>query len=319
MPQFAAGLIRLESGNLGSSSMIALQGVNNVKVEYSIPRADVGVVNRGKPLHERPVINYTPGEASFEFYHRDTQILQMLGLINASNIITNITDTRGTTATVGVRSAQVLFAPTNSTSYNGLLDLKSGVLTSLSLQGSVNDPVRGSISLQFLNISGSVNTTSRDTSNYAASLVKPENISLTGISFTGCGLTGVTVQSFAFSVGFSRAGVQQLGQRFPIERPLTDVRASVQVQGFFEGINNSFTGLEMFQCGAPQDTTVSIGMVPACVSPAAAGTINVYRPYIDSFGVDAQPGGFTTFSLSMSAPIGPNPTETGDGSVVTIT
>lgn len=324
MPLFQAGATFIESGVLYASSMQQIQRITAVKISDNVPRANVMVLNRGKPLEQRPVINYIPVDGSFDFIKSDNMIEQCLGLVNSSNLATNITNTTAANATYGIRSMQIYYAPTSSANYNGLLDLKSGVLTSYSLQGGVSDPIRGNFALQFLDMSGSINTTSRASTNYVAGLVKPENQSLTGLGsntsllLTGYGLTGVTVQSFSFSAGFSHASVQQLGQRFPIERPLTDVAASLQIQGFFEGINNSVTGLSYLQCGNPTFGTIALTMSPAC-STSSPSTITMINPYLDSFGLDSQVGGFSTFSVSLSMPLGPNPLETTDGSVVTLT
>ncbi len=302
---------------LYSSTMQPVQRVTNVKIDYTVPRANVMVLNRGKPLENRPVINYTVPHASVDFYHSDSSIAQMLGICNTSGVCQAITETKSTTAGLGIRSMQVAYAPTASASYNGLLDLKSGVLTSYSLQGSVGDAVRGNFVLEFLDESGSINTTTRDSSNTAANLVKPENVSLTGILFTGYGLTGVTIQSFSFSLGFGRTAVPQMGQKFPVERPLTDVNASLQIAGFFDGLNNSMTGLNQYDCGSPTFGVVGLTLSPSC-GATSPNTITMKNPYFDSLSVDSQVGGFTTFSLSLSMPIGPNPLEVTDGSVVII-
>lgn len=307
--------------------MQPVQRITSAKIDFNIPRANVTVLNRGKPLENRPVINYTPVDASFDFLKSDTRVEQALGLINPTNVAALIVDTKAASATYGIRSMQVYFAPTSSANYNGLYDLKSGVLTSYTLQGGVSEPIRASFGLQFLDMSGSVNTTARASSNYTTAPITPANQSLTGLNggaattsllLTGFGLTGVTLQSFSLSIGFNHASIMQLGQKFPIERPLTDVNASLQVQGYFDGINNSLTGLSMFDCGAPAFGTVGLTMTPACglTSPSSIAMIN---PYLDSFSVNAQVGGFSTFSLSFSMPLGPNPLETSDGSVLIMT
>ncbi len=324
MPQFNAGQVKIESGVLYASTMQPIQRITAVKIGENVPRANVMVLNRGKPLEQRPVINYVPVDGSFDFIKSDNMIEQCLGLVNPTGIGALITAAAAGTATYGIRSMQVYYAPTSSANYNGLYDLKSGVLTSYSLQGGVSDAVRGNFALQFLDMSGSINTTARDTSNYAAALIKPENQSFTGFSntthltMTGFGITGATPQSFSFNVGFSRASVQQLGQRFPIDRPLTDIGASLQVQGFFEGLNNTITGLSYLNCGNPAFGTICLTMTPAC-SASSPTTITMTNPYLDSFSVDSQVGGFSTFSASFSMPLGPNPLENTDGSVVTIT
>lgn len=317
MPNFAAGLCRLESGVLYASTMQPVPRVTNIKVDENLPRTNVMVLDRGKPLADRPIINNVPVEVSVDFYKSDSSIEQMLGICNPSGVCQAITETKSTTATHGIRSMQVLFAPTASANYNGQLDLKSGVLTSYSLQGSVGEPVRGNFTLSCLDSSGSVNTTARSSSNTSASLVKPEGMSLTGIQFTGYGLTGITIQSFQFNVGFSRTEVRQLGQPFPVERPLTDVGASLSVVGWFDGINNSMTGWGGFSCGTPSVGIVGLTLQPSC-GGGSPQTITLKNPYIDSRSIESQVGGFTSFAISLSLPIGPNPLEISDGSVVII-
>lgn len=318
MPQYAAGQVKMESGLLYASSMQNVNRVTNVKIDYSIPRTNINVLNRGKPLELRPVINYTPVNVSIDMFKSDNSLEQMLGLVNTTGVASLISDTNPATATYGIRSMQVYFAPTNSANYNSLLDIKSGVLTNYSLQGSISEAMRQSVSFQFLDMSGSINTTLRDTTNYSSSIIKPENISLTGIQFTGYGITGVTIQSFSLGIAFSRASVMQLGQRFPASRPLTDVTASFQVQGFIEGLNNSVTGLSQYNCGAPTYGTVQLVLTPACTSTSPT-TITINNPYLDGVSIDGQVGNFSTISMSFSIPLGPNPNETTDGSTLTIT
>ena len=303
--------------------MQPVQRITNAKIDFNVPRTNITVLNRGKPLDNRPVINYTPVDASFDFIKSDTMIEQSLGLINPTGVALFITDTKPATATYGIRSMQVYYAPTSSASYNGLYDLKSGVLTSYTLQGGVTEPIRGSFGLQFLDMSGSVNMTSRVTTNYSPSPILPAGQSLTGIGsattllLTGLGLTGTTIQSFSFSLGLNHASIMQLGQKFPIERPLTDVNASLQCQGYFEGINNSFTGLTSLDCGGPAGI-VGLTMTPSC-GASSSSSILMRGCYLDSFSSDAQVGNFTTFAASFSMPLGPNPLETGDGSVLVMT
>lgn len=307
----------MESGVLYSSSMAPVNGVTNVKVDWSASRTNVTVLNRGKPLEQRVIVNYIPVNVSMDLFKRDNSLEQILALINPTGVAMNITDTNAATATFGIRSMQLYYAPTNSANFDALLDIKSGVLTSYSLQGAINSPVRESISMQFLDMSGSINTTLRTSNTYAAAPVIPAGISLTGIQFSGYGLTGVNVQSFSLGINFTRTTVFQLGTRFPVSRPLTDVTATLQVQGFFEGVNNSVTGLSQYFCGSPTYGPVSLVLTPSC-STASPSSINITNPYIESQSWDGQVGNFSTFSISLSMPLGPNPLETGDGSTLTL-
>ncbi len=306
----------MESGNLGSSSMQIVNRVTNVKIDYNVPRQNVYELNRGKPLQQRPIINYIPVDVSIDLLKSDNSLEQMLGLINPTGIGMLITDTNPQTATLGIRSMQVYFAPTSSANYNGMFGINSGVLTNYSLQGGINELVRQTVSLQFLDYSGSTNLTPRATTNITTAGVKPEGQQLTGLQLTGYGLTGIEIQSFSLSVNFSRASIFQLGSKFPVQRPFTDIAATLQVQGFFEGINNSVTGLSyLSDCGNPTFGTVALTLNPSCATSSPT-TITMTNPYLDSTSIVGQVGNFSTVSFSFSLPLGPNPLETGDGSTL---
>ncbi len=318
MPMYQAGQVKLSLG-LAGTTMGVVERVQSVKIDTNIPRANVGVLNRSKPLNQRPVINYSSVDFSFDWIKSNNSIENMLGLVSSAGVAANITNASALGASYAVRNAQVYFAPTSSTTYNGLMDLKSGVLTNYAVQGSVNDPVRASIGMQFFDMSGSINNTARDTTNYSADIIKPAGSYLTGILFTGYGLTGVNVQSFSLSIGFNRTQVFQLGgSPFPADRPLTEASASLQVQGFFEGLNNSMTGLAQYACGDPTYGDVYLTLLPSC-STAAATTYRMTNPYLDSQSIDGQVGGFSTCSFSFSMPLPINTIESGDGSFLTIT
>lgn len=308
----------MESGNLGSSSMQIVNRVTNVKIDYNVPRTNVYELGRGKPLQQRPIINYIPVDVSIDLLKSDNSLEQMLGLVNPTGIAALITDTNPQTATLGIRSMQVYFAPTSSANYNGMFGINSGVLTSYSLQGGISELVRQTVALQFLDYSGSVNLTPRATTNITTAGVKPEGQQLTGLSITGLGLTGFTAQSFSLSVNFSRAQIFQLGTKFPVQRPFTDIAATLQVQGFFEGVNNSITGLSAISdCGNPQFGTVALTLMPSCATTSPT-TITIGNPYVDSCSINGQVNNFSTAAFSFSIPLGPNPLETGDGSTLFI-
>lgn len=315
---YQAGQVYMQSGINGSSSMAPVNRVTNVRVDWSAQRADVNVIGRGKPLEQRPIVNYIPVNVSMDVIKSDNSLEQILALINTTGVATNLIDTTAAGVTYGMRDMQLYYAPTASANYNGLIDIKSGVLTSYSLQGSINSVMRESIAMQFLNMSGSNNSTLRTPTNYQAAPVIPAGITLTGIQITGYGLTGINIQTFSLGINFTRTTVFQLGQRFPVQRPLTNVTATLQVQGYFEGLNNSVTGLQQYFCGNPTYSTVGLTLTPSCgtTSPCMVTATN---PYLDSFSIDGQVGNFSTFSLSFSLPLGPNPLETGDGSTLTLT
>lgn len=310
-----AGAVQMESGVLYSSTMAQVRGVTTVRMDAQVSYTDVRVMDRGKPLEQRPIMNYVPINLSFDKYKQDNSLEQMLGLINSTGLLANIYDTTSTSATYGIRSMQMLLAPMSSQNYNSLYDIKSGVLTSYSVQGSVSEPIRQSVAFQCLYVSGSPFFGQRDPTNYASSIVRPEGQNLTGIQFTGMGITGFNIQSFSFGVNFTRTTIMQLNSRYPTSRPITDCVATLQVQGYFDGLNNSFSGFNgiVNGQGTPIYGTVGLTMLPANASPCTITSIN---PYWTNLSINGQVGGFTTASISLEMPIGPNYLETGDGSVV---
>ena len=315
---YQAGQVKLSSG-LAGTSMGAVERVQNVKIDVNLPRANVGAMNKSKPLAQRPIINYAPVDFSFDFVKSNVSIETMLGLLNSTGITAGITDAKALGNSFALRNAQVYFAPTASSTYNGLIDLKSGVVTNYSIQGSVSEPVRGSVGMQFFDMSGSVNNTTRDATTYGAQIVRPEGSYLTGIMFTGYGITGVTIQSFSLGVGFNRTQVFQLGGTpFPVDRPMTEATASLQVQGYFEGVNNSMTGLSQYSCGDPTYGNVYLTLLSSCSSTSST-TYTLTNPYMDSQSLDGQVGGFSTCSFSFSLPLPINPSDTADGSLLSIT
>ncbi len=315
--QYQAGQVYFDSGVLGSTSSVPLQRITNVRITDSISRTNVMVLNRGKPLAQRPINNYIPSEMAVEYVKSDSSPEYIFGLANSTGIVTNLVNTNATNATYGIRNASVYFAKINSANFNGVINLSSGVLTNYSLQGTVGEPVRASVTYQFLDRNQATTTNARSTTDYNTSLVKPENVILNGINFTGLGITGMTVQSFSLGIGFTRNAIHNLGSRYPLERPITDVTATLQLQGYTEGFNNTLTGLGVYNNGDPIYGSFSMTLYPTG-DTSSPTTYTFTNPYLETQEISSQVGGFTTASIGFSFPIGPNPLETGNGSVITI-
>jgi hypothetical protein len=317
MAYYSAAQVKIGSGSIGSETMVTLNHVTNVSVNSSLARTDVGVLGRGKPLAQRPVMNYTPVEFSMDIIKTDNSLETCLALVNSTGITANLVETRPAYATLGIKNVQVLFSEAHSTVFDGGRDLKSGVLTSYSLQGGISEPVRCSVGMQFLDQSGYSLSAARTSPAIDTNLVKPESVSLTGIQFSGYGLSGVNVQSFQLGVTFDRNSVMQLGSRFPAERPITNASATFSVNGYINGFNNGLSGMGQYSRGDPMNGEITLTLYPA--NNVAPTTVTLVRPYFDSESITPQVGGFATVSYSFSLPLGPNPNETSDGSVLRIT
>jgi hypothetical protein len=99
---------------------------------------------------------------------------------------------------------------------------------------------------------------------------------------------------------------------------MTEATATLQVQGYFEGVNNSMTGLSQYSCGDPTYGNVYLTLLSSC-SSAGPTTYTMANPYLDSQSLDGQVGGFSTCSFSFSLPLPINASDTGDGSFLSIT
>ncbi len=317
MPQYQAGQIYFDSGIVGSTIPVPFHRVTNVRITDSIQRVNVMALNRGKPLVQRPITNYIPSEMMVEFVKSNSSPEYIFGLANPTGIVANIVNTNLSNVTYGVRNSYVYFAPINSTTFNGVVNLTSGVITNYSLQGTVGEPVRGSVTMQFLDRNQATTTSGRTNTDYGTALVKPENVALNNINFAGLGITGMNVQSFSFGINFNRSAIHTLGSRYPSDRPITDVTATLQLQGYTEGFNNTLTGLGTYNNGDPIYGSFTMVLTPTG-DTSSPTTYTFTNPYLESQEISSQVGGFTTAVIGFSFPIGPNPLETGNGSVITI-
>ncbi len=299
----------------GSPSTFAMvPRVQNVSVGFQVPRSNVPIIGRVKPLNQRPVINYVPVSLSCEYVKGDKSMEYNLGLLNPSGIAV----TQGLlpdVSTTGVQNFQVLLAPNSSSSYAGQINVWSGVLNSFSLAGSVGDPVKGSFSMDCLDRNQVANNSARVAPSYNAQLIKNENITLTGIDFTGVGYSGVVIQSFKLDVNFQRVSTLRLGEKYPVRR-LTEAVATLSLQGFLEGVTLS-PGLSGFDCGNFQAGNIGLSLLPSCSSEPAT-VITMTNPYVESSNLGVQVGNYISVDISYSVPLSFVSSEASSGSNLTI-
>ena len=185
----------------------------------------------------------------------------------------------------------------------------------VTIRCGIDSPAKASISFQFLDQKTYSLSLSRDVSSNNFEIVRPENSVITGLQFSGYGITGLKTQSFNLSLSINRASTMYMGERFPVDRPLTEGRATLQVQGYFNGLTN-VSGLSQYNNGDPTYGDVGITLTSSC--SGAQTTYTLTNPYLDSQTYTPQAGGFTMVSLNFSLPIGVNPTDIQDGSVLKI-
>ena len=301
------------SSGASASVFARVDRVQDVRVNYQIPRAQVGVLGRFSPLPGQPVINYTPGSLTANYTMGNKDVPRNLGLLNTTGVAVQIG--QGTTvADWGARSFQLRNAPNAYTPvYAGQWDISTGVLKSFSLQGGVGEAVRGSFSVEALDVRQVANTTARTIPTYSGQLVTPENQTLTGLSFAGLGYNGLLVQSFSFQLTFDHAQTFNLGTKYP-EKRMTSAAAVLQISAFISGsVSNQLTSLTGFDPGSPLAGQYVLTLQPAC-GPEPAMTIATTNPYLLSQSIGVQVGNFTQIEISMGAPLSIIPFECTGGS-----
>ena len=316
MPVFQASQIYISQG-LSGVNFQEIKRVRNININYSVPGAKVYTEGRFNPLQNQPVINYTPVAIQIEHYRSYNELETNLGLVNPTGIGTVFAaaDTNQIFG-YGARNFQMLIAPTNSANYAGQLNLYTGVLTQYSVQANVGEAAVTSITCEGYDMQIVPNNNVRNVPNYNTEIVIPENVSISGIAFSGFGITGINLQSFDLGIAFGRQQVFTLGNKFPTSRPITSINATMRLQGFLEGLAGNFTGLAVYDCGAPYTGSIYITLMPSC-SANPGTTYIISNPFIRNFQLGAQIGQFNSVEFGLDLPISIQPTlETGSNLII---
>lgn len=293
-----------------------VQRVTNVTVGFQPPRTAQRVIGRMLPLNQMPVLNYTPVSFSVNDTFGNKDVPRNLGLLNSTGLLTQIGQNTQVTDW-GARSFQIYEAPINATSYAGQYNVVTGILKSYSLAGSVGGVVEESFTIEALDLQQVANNGARTVPNYSGTVVKSENMVLTGINFTGLGFSGLTVQSFSFQTSINHAATFRLGTQFP-ERRITDGTATLQIVGFMEGVTNTVSSLNAYACGNSLTGTVVLSLTPGCSNEPPLN-ITMVSPYLESQSITTAVGSYTEVTLGLSCPLTTVPAECVLGSNVLMT
>lgn len=301
------------SSGASATAFSRVDRVQDVRLDYQIPRTQVSTIGRFAPLPGQQVINYTPANISVNYLMGNKDVPRNLGILNSTGVAVQIG--HGTTVpTWGARNFQIRNAPVTTTNYAGQWDVATGVVKSFSLQGSVGDAVRGSFAAEAIDVRQVANTSAREIPTYSGQLVTPENQSLTGISFTGLGYSGLLVQSFSFQLTFDHAQTFVLGSKYP-EKRVTSATAALQLSAFISGgVSNGLTSLTGFDIGAPLGGQYVLTLQPAC-SAEAPLTVTFTNPYLLNQSIGVQVGNFTSIDLSVGCPLSVIPFECTGGAL----
>jgi hypothetical protein len=133
-------------------------------------------------------------------------------------------------------------------------------------------------------------------------LIRFQDVSLTGVNFTGLGYSGLIIQSFAFNTSFTYSSNFKLGDKYPARR-MTEATASLQLSAYIDGTTNTVTGLGMYDCGSALSGQYVFSLQPMCVGNQAPTVITMTNPYLEAQSFGAQVGSFIQVQLSFSVPL----------------
>lgn len=292
--------------------------LQSVTIGYNIPRAKISTLGRFKTLDTQPVINYTPVSFSANYIKSDNSIESNIGFVNPTGIGIVFANTDATQiAGFGARNLVALVSPAQGNNFYGQMNVYSGAITSFSVSATINEPVKASFGGEGLDYNFTPNNAGRSVPEYTSQLIRSQDITLSGIDFSGFGFSGLTIQTFDLAINLGRQAAFQMGNRFPKRIP-TEIAATLSIKGFFEGINNSFSGLSIYDCGTPYTGTMYFTLVPSC-SANIPTTYAVVNPFIDSNSISAAIGNFVEVDFQFSIPISINSGEAATGSNLIIT
>ncbi len=304
MPLFQATEVQMDSGVNGVVSE-TLERVQSATISVTPPRIEITSLGRFKPYNQRPIINYTPVSISIDTIKSSKQIESNFGLVNPTGVGTVFGGNTDSNSILnyGSRNFRFLIAPNTSNNYLGQIDVRSGCLTSYQMSASIGAPAKVSFTAEGLDQINIPNNGARAFQVYDSQVVTPQNVSITGITFSGntAGVSGLSIQSVNLAINITRQPTFQLGQRLP-KRNITAMGATLSINGFLEGVDSFFSGLSGFNCGNFIDSNFYITLLPACADVLAT-TYIIQRPYFESQNFNFSVGNFAQVDLNFAIPL----------------
>ena len=321
MPAFVfQGADVLMSSGTNAGVYAYIDRVQDAKVDFQFPRADPHMLGQFKPANQLPIINYTPVNLTVNYTKSDKNVERNLGILNSTGLATLIGNGH-CISDWGLRTYPIYIAPISTQLNAGEIDVVSGALKSFSLAGSLNDVVRGSFTVEALDLQQVPNGGSSVVPSYSGQVIRSKDVTITGIDFTGLGYSGLLIQSFNFDASFNYTPRIRLGEQYPT-KIMTDGVASLRLSAFIQGTTNTITGLNIFSAGGYITGTYVFTLQSACSSTEPPTVITFTNPYSQSQAIGFQAANFLQADLSFSVPLTIVPYEAtgyGFGPNVTIT
>lgn len=284
--------LRISSGN--KSIDYTLSNIQSVGIVNQYQRQEVTYLGKYASEQNKPIVNYTPINLSYSYYKSDNLIEEQLGLLNPSGCFINLVANNNVND-YSTRDYKILYRPNNSQNYAGQINLYSGVLSNYSLNATVGTPISCSVTTECLDIDSIENKTVQSGIN-AKNIISSEGFILTGINFSGFGISGFQINSVSLSLSVQRNNSFEIGKRFP-SKTIVDTNASIQINGLLNNIT-SIERLSDINNDMPYSGNLVISINDNC-SNTNISNILIKNPYIVSRNISNQVGNFANVGLEF--------------------
>ncbi len=301
--------LRFSSGD--KSDDIICNNVQSISLNYSNQRLQTTYLGNYNSESKKPIINYTPIQLGFSYLKSDNnEIEKNLGLFNASGCCINLVDSNNPDC-YGTRNYKSLYRPANSKNYAGQINLYSGAINQYTLNATIGSPISCSVSTEFLDME-SVNNNSTQVSIPDNLILGGENISITGINFSGFGISGLQIQNISLNIGIQRTSSFKIGLKFP-ERVITDTSSQLQINGFLNNISE-LSKLSTINQENPEND-IYLKIKNSC-SDSDILNILIRKPTLDSQKISNQVGNLANVSLDFSVRPTIKPSEISGSNII---
>ena len=292
MPNFQGAELRISSGN--KSLDIICDNIQNTNISYQNNRQETTYLGNYNPELNKPIINFTPIQLSFSYLKTNNNLIEEnLGLLNSSGCFINLVSNNNIND-YSSRDYKLLFRPPNTQNYNGQINLYSGYLSQYNLAANVGNPLTCAVTIEALDIE-SLNNTSGQVQITGKQIISPESTLITGINFSGFGISGFQIQSFSLNLTVQRNNSFILGQKFP-QKTIVQTNGQIQINGFLNNISQ-LSKLSNIDQSSPENNIV-LNLKHNC-STGNFSTVIIQKPYLDSKQISNQVGNFANLSLNF--------------------
>lgn len=292
MPNFQGAELRISSGN--KSLDIICDNIQSTNISYQNNRQETIYLGNYNPELNKPIINFTPIQLSFSYLKTNNNLIEEnLGLLNLSGCFINLVSNNNIND-YSSRDYKLLFRPPNTQNYNGQINLYSGYLSQYNLSANVGNPLACAVTIEALDIESLANN-SGQIQITGKQIISPESTLITGINFSGLGISGLQIQSFSLNLSIQRNNSFVLGQKFP-QKTIVQTNGQIQINGFLNNISQ-LAKLSTINQNSPENNII-LNLKNNC-STEIFSTITIQKPYLDSKQISNQVGNFANVSLNF--------------------